>query len=72
MKQKQQWAQDWYMENKALNMKGEGLFSSTESWIAGFDFAKRICGKHLGEWESVNDNSFDFVGEGEFTSSETK
>ncbi len=43
MTQKQQWAEDWVIKNKELNNSGDGVFSMTEVFLAGFEFAKMMC-----------------------------
>lgn len=64
MKQKELWAKN-YTENEYSEDMENDRGIAYLAFITGFDLAKKICGIQLGEWEGVNDNSFNFVGEGE-------
>ncbi len=41
MKQKERLAEDWFLKNRELNDSGEGTFSMTEAFLAGFESAKK-------------------------------
>jgi hypothetical protein len=60
MKLKEKLAEEWWIKNRDLNLEGEGTFSQSEAFVAGFEKARELALEHFD-----GDNSVLEIGEEE-------
>ena len=61
MKLKEKWAEESNPYDDVHDYEEHGTWPS--AWLAGFEFAKKECGRLLGDWEGIRDDSFKDLGE---------
>lgn len=57
----EQMAEVWFLRNRELNMSGDGVFSPSEAFEAGFRAAQEMA---MQVWERTGHEYCDFYGEG--------